>query len=51
MNNDFSRFADQCQDCTCYIENAEAWETVDPDCECSLGYDISGEDECEDFSE
>ncbi|MCP4373999.1 MAG: hypothetical protein GY797_38730 [Deltaproteobacteria bacterium] len=45
----FDRFEQQCVECPCYIENADEGDAVDPDCDCTLGHSISGENECEDF--
>ena len=44
----FDRFEQQCQKCSCYIENCEPGDAVDPDCDCTLGHNVSGEGTCED---
>ncbi len=50
MKRLFERFRKQCEVCCCYSGNAEG-EEIDPDNECSLGHNITGNTECEDFSE
>ena len=46
MPNDFDRFVDQCEKCSCYYENCTDGEVINPDAECSLEEKTWGKKPC-----
>ena len=45
----FNRFSDECEDCSCYIENCDEGDVIDPDSECALSEKTYGMYPCDFF--
>lgn len=47
MNDVFDRFSDQCERCSCYIENCDPNEVINPDADCTLEQKTYGNKSCD----